>query len=59
MENYLIYTTFLSNYLLFVVFYLYFEEAKEKNRDMGGVHLDDSMISFTNLFNSVVQKKTT
>ena len=59
MENYLIYTTFFVELFIVCCFYLYFEEAKEKNRDMGGVHLDDSMISFTNLFNSVVQKKTT
>ena len=40
-------------------FYDNFVEDQEKSRDMGGVHLDDSMISFNNLFNSIVQKKTT
>ena len=55
----LLFLIILSKYLLFVVFYSYLEEAKEKNRYMGGVHCDDSMISFNNLFNSVVQKKTT
>ena len=42
-----------------LLFYDDFEETKEENRDMGGVHRDDSMISFNNLFIPVVQKKTT